>query len=322
MKKPAMSRRYALTLAVLWVAGGIAGTLYAQQQHIPTVVAVYGALAVLIEASLYASLAFEEVRCRWPVVPLVVFAPLPYMIYSTAAGVFSPWSMLAIWACAALAMGWFHVLPKGRLADFGFIVVMALPLLFKLFPLLYAKPVENLRLDILGQLLWIRLGVLSVLQNRPQRGVNFGFLPSKDDWLVGLRYGLIASVLLLPLALAVGFVTFGVSDRPWWLHTVAAAGTFTGILWVVALSEEFFFRGLIQQWLEQWWGSAAAAVAVTSILFGSVHLGFRHFPNWQFALLAGAAGVFYGLAFRRGGGIKAAMVAHALLVTVWRTAFR
>lgn len=277
---------------------------------------------MLIEASLYASLAFQETRCRWRAIPLVVLAPLPYLIYSTVAGVFSPWSMLGIWACAAVAACWFRALPAGRWADFGFVVVMAAPLLFKLFPALYAKPVENLRLDILGQLLWIRLGVLSVLKNRPQRGVNFGFIPCKDEWRTGLRYGVLAVVGVLPLALALGFVQLGLPDRPWWQVAGAAAGTFLGILWVVALSEEFFFRGLIQQWLEQWWGSATAAVAVTSALFGSVHLGFREFPNWEFALLAGASGIFYGLAFKRGGGIRAAMVAHALLVTVWRIGFR
>ncbi|MCO5350388.1 MAG: CPBP family intramembrane metalloprotease [Bryobacteraceae bacterium] len=91
---------------------------------------------------------------------------------------------------------------------------------------------------------------------------------------------------------------------------------------MVALSEEFFFRGLLQQWMEQVTGRAWVALAVTSLAFGAVHLGFRGFPNWEFAGLATAMGAVYGLAFRAGGGIRAAMVAHAVVVTVWRVGFR
>ena len=91
---------------------------------------------------------------------------------------------------------------------------------------------------------------------------------------------------------------------------------------MVALSEELFFRGLLQQWLEEWTGTAWAGLLLASLAFGAVHLGFRQFPNWKFASLAAIAGVFYGIAFRRGGGIRAAMVAHALVVTTWRTLFQ
>ena len=44
-----------------------------------------------------------------------------------------------------------------------------------------------------------------------------------------------------PLAFALKAMHFR-SPAPWWV----IAGTFFGILWVVALSEEFFFRGLLQ----------------------------------------------------------------------------
>jgi membrane protease YdiL (CAAX protease family) len=55
------------------------------------------------------------------------------------------------------------------------------------------------------------------------------------------------------------------------------------------------------------------------VVFGLVHLWFREFPNWQFAVIAGVAGVFYGLAYVASGGIRAAMVTHALVVATWRT---
>ena len=98
-------------------------------------------------------------------------------------------------------------------------------------------------------------------------------------------------------------------------------GTFFGILWVTALGEEFLFRGLAQQWIGEWLKSPWAGLLLASLLFGSVHLWFRAFPNWRFAILAAVAGIFYGLAFRRAQSIRASMVAHALTVTTWRLFF-
>jgi len=99
------------------------------------------------------------------------------------------------------------------------------------------------------------------------------------------------------------------------------AAIFLGMLWVVALGEEFFFRGLLQQWIAQWTSRPALALVVASILFGAAHLGFRGFPNWRFALAAAVAGWFYGRAYQQAGSIRASMVTHALVVTVWRAWF-
>ena len=99
------------------------------------------------------------------------------------------------------------------------------------------------------------------------------------------------------------------------------AATFVGVLWVVALSEEFFFRGLLQQWIGEWTGRPALGLAAASIVFGAVHLGFRAFPNWKFALAAAVAGWFYGRAYRQAQSIRASMVTHALVVTLWRAFF-
>ena len=97
--------------------------------------------------------------------------------------------------------------------------------------------------------------------------------------------------------------------------------TFFGTLWVLALGEELFFRGLLQQWMCGWLKNDWAGLFATALVFGSVHLWYGVFPNWRFAVLAAVAGVFYGLAFRQGKGIRASMVTHALTVTTWRTFF-
>ena len=100
--------------------------------------------------------------------------------------------------------------------------------------------------------------------------------------------------------------------------TLIAAVTFLGMLWVVALGEEFFFRGLLQQWLGKWLRSPVAGWLLASALFGLAHLPFRSFPNWRFAAIAAVAGLLYGRAYVKAGSIRAAMVTHALVNTTWR----
>ncbi|MBI5282742.1 MAG: CPBP family intramembrane metalloprotease [Candidatus Solibacter usitatus] len=273
----------------------------------------WAAAAALLEAGAYLSMASERLRALWTPAHLVLFAPLPYLLYALPCGVFAPASMLAILAASAIAAWWYALWPRQRWSDALYVALMAAPLIFKVFPFIYDPPVPDVRLDFLGQLLWIRTGVVTLLRERNPEGVHFGFWPDAREW----RVGAVWYAALLPAVFALAWLT-GFAQPAWppwnWRETLLrAAATFIGILWVVALSEEFFFRGLLQRWI---------GIAGASVLFGLAHLGFRQFPNWRFAIVAGVAGVFYGMACRRGGGIRAAMVTHALTVVTWRLFFR
>jgi hypothetical protein len=48
-----------------------------------------------------------------------------------------------------------------------------------------------------------------------------------------------------------------------------------------------------------------------------VHLWFRGFPNWRWALLTAALGWFCGRARNQAGDIRAGMVTHALAIATW-----
>jgi uncharacterized protein len=52
-----------------------------------------------------------------------------------------------------------------------------------------------------------------------------------------------------------------------------------------------------------------------------VHLWFRTFPNWRWAVLAGVLGWFCGRARNQAHSIRAGMVTHALAVATWRGFF-
>ncbi len=77
--------------------------------------------------------------------------------------------------------------------------------------------------------------------------------------------------------------------------------TFFGTLWLLALGEELFFRGCCSNG----WGSGLknewAGLALTSVVFGAVHLWYRDFPNWKLAVLAVLAGRFTGSRSVRAG---------------------
>ncbi|AMG35543.1 CPBP family intramembrane glutamic endopeptidase [Achromobacter xylosoxidans] len=112
-----------------------------------------------------------------------------------------------------------------------------------------------------------------------------------------------AVVACLGLALALGVVGWAPKwpDSGWlWLINNAL---------LVTLAEEALFRGYVQQrlarcWRDRPWG-ATAALLVAALLFGLAHYA----GGWQWVLLAGVAGVAYGLAYRH-GGLAAAVLAH------------
>jgi membrane protease YdiL (CAAX protease family) len=157
----------------------------------------------------------------------------------------------------------------------------------------------------------------SVLCIRRMEGVGFGFLPHRREWLIGVRNFLLFIVPGFTVAILIGFTH--VRDVTWdGRLLVLTVLTFLGVLWVLAVAEEFLFRGLLQQHLTRAFKSSTAGLIVASVIFGCGHLAYRHFPNWRFAVLATLAGIFYGRAFMEARSIRAAMVTHALVVTTWK----
>jgi membrane protease YdiL (CAAX protease family) len=317
-----------LALPLFWVACTIAAYLYSLQRGIPLATAAAAFPAFLLEATLFLSLGSEQVRARleklqpWvTALLLTVAAVVPYCVASLALRSFDPRALGWLALLAAAASFWFVGLPHKAPAEILFLVFVGVVAFSKFLQMQYADPDPKLPLGALGQLMWIRTNAFVLLCVRRVPGVGFGFWPEARHWKIGALYFL----AFLPVAaLAVWGTGFGFPHLPaagWERVPALAVGTFFGILWVVALGEEFFFRGLLQQWIGAWLGGEWIGLAVASLLFGAVHLWFRRFPEWRLAVLAAVAGVFYGLAFRHARSIRASMVTHALTVTTWRVFF-
>jgi membrane protease YdiL (CAAX protease family) len=284
--------------------------------------------AFLLEVTFYASLGSERARTRLERLPpfllallLTISAILPYCLATLVFGTFR-WPALAWISLLAGAVSfWYILLPKKPAADILLLVFMATVWIAALFKLWYLSPYPKLYLPVLGQLMWFRTGLFAMLSIRRVKGVGFGFWPTGREWKIGVVHFAIFLPLAAILARLIGFVSPRLPTLGWEKTLLLAVGTFFGIFWVVALAEEFFFRGLLQQWLTAWTHSEWMGLIGASLLFGSVHIFKSPFPNWKFAAMAALAGICYGLAFRRARSIRASMVTHALVVTTLRIFF-
>lgn len=317
-----------LAFPLLWAAGAVAALFYAQDRGIPWATALAVLPAFLLEVTLYFTMGVERLRLRLEKLPpagvaiaLVAAAVTPYALASLVLRNFSWHSLGVIAALVVVAAFWYVVFPHQTAVDILFLIFMAAVWLARAIPPLYATPLAALPLGFLGQLMWFRTGIFAILSVRRMKNVGFGFWPVAREWKIGALY----FAGLAPVAAAAGWALH--FARPhlryagWERTTLIGLATFFGILWVVALGEEFFFRGLLQQWIAGWLRSDWAGLLLAALLFGSVHLWYREFPNWRFAVLAAVAGVFYGMAYRQARSIRASMVTHALTVTAWRMFF-
>ncbi|MGO9096636.1 MAG: type II CAAX prenyl endopeptidase Rce1 family protein [Bryobacteraceae bacterium] len=317
-------REVAVGLITVLLAVSMGGALYAHFQSIPAWLAAPLVAAFALEAVFYLTAGWEparrlvEQRLRGPALAtaMTLSGVLPYLIYAAPTGLFRWTALFSVAALAALVSFWYVALPRRSATTLAFVALVAGVLLAGLFPSIYGTPGPGLKLGILGELMWTRLAILAVLSMARLEVRGFGFLPTGRDWAAGCAN----FALFLPVGALLGwmlrFSPFHLRPGAWWQTAASAALTFLGMLWVVALREEFFFRGLLQEWFD----SKVGLVAV-SVVFGLAHLPFRGFPNWRFAILATVAGLFYGRAYLGGRSVRAAMVAHALVNTVWRVFF-
>jgi len=316
-----------MILPALWVLGAIAGYVYALQQNIPLATALRVLPAFLAELTFFYVLGSDKLRTRvekWPpvtiAVALTLAAILPYAEATAALGCFSLRSLLIVAGLAAVVGFWYVLLPQRPATDVLLLVFVGFIWLSRILAQQYTSPVPKLQLPALAQLMWFRTGVFAMVTIRKSHDVGFGLWPDKRHW----RIGAIWFAVFLPIAAVVAWwVGFAKPRMPhgWERASLLAVATFFGVLWVLALGEEFFFRGLLQQWMSSWLGNEWLGLIAASLIFGAAHLWFRSFPNWKIVPLAVLNGLCCGMAFRQTRSIRASMVTHALVVTTWRVFF-
>jgi len=304
-----------------WLLLAIAAAGYAGVRGIPLASALPVAAAFLIELPFYLLPGMEPraIRTPWLLAPSSV---LPYLVYSVPTGEFRLMSFLALAAIALVLSFWYRVLPALAISDALFVVLAAALYLAKVFDWIYLSPIPKTPLSTLGHVMLIRTCAIAILSIRGGVDAQFRFLPTRREALIGARWFAFMLVPILAALWSAGLWKPRENPNLW-----LAVPQFFGILWVVALSEEFFFRGLLQQWMALWtrtWNKAGIlALILTSAIFGAAHLGWQHlFPNWRFAIVAAIFGLFCGLSWRESRSVQASMVTHAIGATLYRVFFQ
>jgi membrane protease YdiL (CAAX protease family) len=273
--------------------------------------------ALLTLAPLFLAGFFAESACRrLQALPLAVqlAAPavlcVPYALVSAANGMFH-WAWLFVYALFPVALA--ALLEHGKRHDNGWRELLVLAVLGLTVDLRWLESAWPAHLSVFNKMLLLDAGLYGFTVLRQLDGVGFDLHLRTRDASVGLRELAAYTPLALALGLGLGFLHVHLH----WpgLTAIAAAWCFTFVF--IAIPEELFFRGWLQNLLERRLGRIPALL-LASLLFGLAHFNKRaaHF-NWRYVLLAAVAGVFYGRAWRRQRRVGAAAITHASVDAIW-----
>lgn len=283
------------------------------------------AAILILSPMLYAAFApesFAALGLRLPralriALPAVLCGP--YALIADAFGMFR-WQWLALYALLPIVMAF--LLDQAREADTSsrgdwrdFLVLATLGLAVDLR---WLEPAWPHGLAAAGKMLLLDAGLYGFLAVRRLDGVGFDLRLKARDVEIGLREFLFYAPIAIVLGLALGFIHFHTS----WPAPLRALGAYVFTFFFIAIPEELFFRGWVQNLLERRIGRTAALMT-TAVLFGLSHWNKQTANfNWRYVLLAAIAGVFYGRAWRSQRRVGASALTHATVDTLWSLWFR
>ena len=239
---------------------------------------------------------------------------LPYLLVSVSTGLFR-WRWLAVYTLLPVLI---DVLlesarrtdpeQRGQWRDYLILGILGLAVDLRWF-----EPAWGPGLAAFNKMLLLDAGIYGFHVIRKLSGTGFDLRLRWRDLGTGFIWFALYAPLAVVLGLALGFLHWhAVLPSP-----VRALGAFAFTFFFIAVPEELFFRGWMQNLLERRMGRIGSLL-LTAILFGLSHFNKRavHF-NWRYVLLAALAGIFYGSAWRQHRRVGASSITHALVDTVW-----
>lgn len=244
-----------------------------------------------------------------------LFAAGIYLLVAVPLAEFSPWSLLLFFAFPTVLASLLECRPLEAKLDWQDVIVLAaLGCAVE-----YGWLQGSLRQPGLGNLpkfLLTDVALYLYVVQRRLPGIGFDLRLCWRDVGIGMREWALFAPIGIGLGLALGFLRFHAR--------LPVPSTFVGTALVtfifVALPEELFFRGLLQNLLQTRL-SRRYALALASAIFGLSHYIHGAVFNWRYVILAAIAGWFYGRAWRTERRIGASAICHTMVDTVWVTWF-
>jgi uncharacterized protein len=239
---------------------------------------------------------------------------LPYAVVAESSGLFR-WTWFALYTLLpvliALLLYRASVADPEQHGDWRDFLILAF--LGLAVDLRWFEPAWGPHLAIFNKVLLLDAGIYGFLAIRQLDQVGFDLRLRLRDARIGSLALAIYAPIAIALGLALGFLHFHAYLPSGWHVLVAWIFTF----FFIAVPEELFFRGWMQNLLERRVGRGRALL-IASVLFGLSHFNKRaaHF-NWRYVLLAFLAGIFYGRAWRQERRVGASAITHASVDTLW-----
>jgi uncharacterized protein len=197
---------------------------------------------------------------------------------------------------------------NGDWRDFAVLAVLGLAVDIR-----WLEPAWPAHLSVISKLILLDSALYGFLVIRQLTNVGFDLRLQVKDFGIGFRELAFFAPITIPLGFFLGFLQFQ--------HRIpkvsAAVLTLVFTFFLIAVPEEIFFRGWLQNLLERRLGSRVALL-ITAVLFGLSHFNKRSTVfNWRYVLLAAIAGIFYGRAWSSRHRIAASAITHTCVDTIW-----
>lgn len=188
------------------------------------------------------------------------------------------------------------------------LIVVGAPVEFRILSGAWPHPglSEMPKLLLVDAVLYVYL----VIRRLPR--VGFDFRVRLRDVGIGLREFAFYAPIAIGLGLALHFIHPNFIRRP----AAEIVGAYLVTFFFIAIPEELFFRGLLQNLLEGRLGKYRA-LAVTACIFGVSHFN-KPLPfNWRYVIMAAIAGVFYGRSWLDRRRVASSAITHSTVDVVW-----